>query len=87
LGLGSLDAQRRYARSRRGATSIGDGIEQTTKGIGNTVVAGAKVVGVKLGAAGKAAEPTARHAWARVVQGASDVGRSMSGSFDRPFGR
>ena len=87
MGLGSLDAQRRNARSRTRGQSIGEGIEQTAKAIGNTVVAGAKTAGAKLGEAGKAAEPPARHARRRVVQSASDVGRSVSGFFDRPFGR
>jgi len=71
----------------RGATSIGEGIEQTAKGIGNTVIAGAKTAGARLEQAGTAAEPSARHAWTRVVQGASDVGRSVSGFSDRLFGR
>jgi hypothetical protein len=84
MGLGSLDAQRCNARSRtRGRV----GVVQTAKAIGNTVVAGARTVGVTLEQAGRSAEPTARHARMCVVRGAADVGRIVSRAFGRFFDR
>ena len=58
-----------------GAGKVGEGVEQTAKGIGKTVEEGAKYTGEKLKEAGKAAEPEAK-----------SVGRSITSFFGRLFG-
>lgn len=73
-----------------GAKKIGDGkiaegVEQTAKGIGNTVVEGAKFTGEKFKEAGKAAEPRAKSAWTHVVEGATSFGHSVKNFFTRLF--
>jgi hypothetical protein len=54
-------ATRRVERGGKmiGAGKVGPGLEETAKGVGNTVVEGAKYSGNKLKASGKAAEPAA----------------------------
>ena len=42
---------------------IGEGVEETAKGVGHTVTEGAKYSGEKVKEAGKAAEPPAKSAW------------------------
>jgi len=64
---------------------IGEGVEQTAKGIGNTVVEGAKFSGDKLKEAGKAAEPPAKSAWRNARDGAVDFGHSVKGFFTNLF--
>jgi hypothetical protein len=46
-----------------GQGEVGKGVEQTAKGVGNTVVEGAKFTGEKFKDAGKAAEPPAKSTW------------------------
>lgn len=60
---------------------VGEGVEETAKGIGNTVSEGAKYSGEKLKDAGKAAEPPAKTAWGNARDGAVNVGRSVKGFF------
>ena len=74
-----------------GAKKIGEGkvlegAEETAKGIGKTVVEGAKLTGEKVKEAGKAAEPPARSAWEKVRDGAVDFGQSVKNFFSRLFG-
>ena len=69
-----------------GHGQIGTGVEETAKGIGNTVVEGAKLSGEKLKESGKAAEPQARSAWSNVRTGAVDFGHSVKSFFTRLFG-
>ena len=69
-----------------GDGKIGEGVEQTAKGIGNTVVEGAKYSGEKLKEGGKAAEPKAKSAWENVRDGAADFGHSVKNFFSRLFG-
>ena len=69
-----------------GHGQIGTGVEQTAKGIGNTVVEGAKLTGEKLKESGKAAEPQAKSAWSNVRTGAVDFGHSVKNFFGRLFG-
>jgi hypothetical protein len=64
---------------------IGAGVEETAKGIGNTVVEGAKYSGEKLKEAGKAAEPPAKTAWGNARDGAVAVGHSVKGFFSNLF--
>jgi len=68
-----------------GQGKVGEGIEQTAKGIGNTVVEGAKFSGDKLKAAGQAAEPKAKSTWQNVKDGANSFGQSVKSFFSRLF--
>jgi len=69
-----------------GGGKIGEGVEETAKGIGNTVVEGAKYSGEKIKEGGKAAEPKAKSAWENVRDGAVDFGHSVKNFFSRMFG-
>ena len=69
-----------------GQGEIGKGVAQTAKGVGNTVVEGAKLTGEKLKESGKAAEPQAKSAWSNVRTGAVDFGHGVKNFFTRLFG-
>lgn len=69
-----------------GEGKIGEGVEDAAKGIGKTVVEGAKFSGEKMKEAGKAAEPRAKSAWEQVRDGAADFGLSVKDFFSRLFG-
>jgi hypothetical protein len=69
-----------------GEGKIGEGVEQTAKGIGHTVVEGAKLSGEKIKEGGKAAEPKAKSAWEQVRDGTVDFGKSVKNFFSRLFG-
>jgi len=96
LGLGpavaadrsDVDAATRQVE--RGAHEIGqgkviEGAGQTAKGIGNTIVEGAKYTGEKLGEAGRAAGPAAKTAWDRTKEGAVAFGSSVREFFSNLF--
>ena len=68
-----------------GEGKIGEGVEDTAKGIGKTVVEGAKFSGEKMKEAGKAAEPKAKSAWEQVRDGAADFGKGVTDFFSRLF--
>ena len=68
-----------------GQGKIGEGVEETAKGIGDTVVEGAKYSGEKLKESGKAAEPEAKTAWTNVRDGAVAFGYSVKNFFHRLF--
>jgi hypothetical protein len=68
-----------------GEGQVGQGVEETAKGVGNTVVEGAKYTGEKLKESGKAAEPRAKSAWQNVREGAVDFGSSVKNFFSRLF--
>ena len=68
-----------------GAGKIGEGVEETARGIGNTAVEGAKFTGEKLKESGKAAEPAARSAWENLRDGATAFGNSVKSFFARLF--
>jgi len=68
-----------------GQGKIGDGVEETAKGIGNTVVEGAKYTGEKLKESGKAAEPQAKSAWHNLKETANSFGTSVKNFFTRLF--
>jgi hypothetical protein len=75
-----------------GAKKIGEGkviegVEETAKGIGNTVVEGAKLTGEKFKEAGKAAEPSAKSAWERTKDGAVSFGTSVKNFFKTLFSK
>jgi hypothetical protein len=68
-----------------GQGKIGEGVEETAKGIGKTVVEGARYSGDKLKEAGKAAEPKAKTTWQHVKEGASSFGQSVKNFFSNLF--
>jgi len=68
-----------------GQGKVGDGVEETAKGIGNTVVEGAKYTGEKLKESGKAAEPEAKSAWHSLKETANSFGTSVKNFFTRLF--
>ncbi len=68
-----------------GDGKVGEGVEETAKGIGKTVVEGAKYTGEKLKESGKAAEPKAKSAWESTKDGAVSFGHSVKNFFSRLF--
>jgi hypothetical protein len=68
-----------------GDGKIGEGAEETAKGVGNTVVEGAKYSGEKIKESGQAAEPRAKSAWQNVRDGAVDFGHSVKNFFTQMF--
>src|SRR5918996_3122807 len=68
-----------------GEGKVGDGVEETAKGIGNTVVEGAKYTGEKLKESGKAAEPEAKSTWRNVKDTANSVGSTVKNFFAKMF--
>jgi len=64
---------------------VGKGVEETAKGVGHTVVEGAKYTGEKFKEAGKAAEPPAKSSWQNVKEGASSFGHSVKNFFTKLF--
>lgn len=78
------DATRRV---ESGAKTAGEGIKETAKGVGNTVVEGAKVAGDRMRDAGQAAEPDAKSAWDHVKEGATAFGHSVKNFFTRLAGK
>ena len=70
-----------------GKGEVGEGVRETAKGVGETVVEGAKYTGDKLKEAGRAAEPEARSAWNYTRDGAIAFGRSVRDFFASLFSR
>src|SRR5687768_5986121 len=68
-----------------GDGKVGDGVEQTAKGIGNTVVEGAKYTGEKLKESGKAAESEAKSTWSNLKETANSFGTSVKNFFTTLF--
>jgi hypothetical protein len=68
-----------------GEGKVGDGVEQTAKGIGSTVVEGAKYTGEKLKESGKAAEPEAKSTWSNLKDTANSFGTSVKTFFTKLF--
>ena len=66
---------------------VGEGVEETAKGIGKTVSEGAKYSGEKLKEAGKAAEPSAKTAWGNARDSAVGIGQSVTGFFTNLFSK
>ena len=66
---------------------VGEGVEETAKGVGKTVSEGAKYSGEKLKEAGKAAEPTAKTAWGNTRDGAVGFGHAVKGFFSTLFSK
>jgi hypothetical protein len=68
-----------------GDGKVGEGVEQTAKGIGKTVEEGAKYTGEKLKEAGKSAEPEAKSAGRSFRDSAVSFGHSVKNFFTRLF--
>ena len=68
-----------------GDGKIGQGVEDTAKGIGHTVVEGAKYTGEKLKESGEAAKPQAKSSWESVKDGANSFGTGVKNFFTRLF--
>ena len=73
-----------------GQGKLGDGVEETAKGIGHTVAEGAKFTGEKFKEAGKAAEPPAKGIWGNLKEGnvkesANALGGTVKNFFTRMF--
>lgn len=68
-----------------GQGKVGDGVEETAKGIGNTVAEGAKYTGEKLKESGKAAEPEAKSTWQNLKESANSFGGTVKNFFTRLF--
>ena len=64
---------------------IGEGVEETAKGVGHTVTEGAKYSGEKVKEAGKAAEPPAKSAWGSARDSAVGFGTSVKRFFTNLF--
>ena len=64
-----------------------EGVEETAKGVGNTVVEGAKYSGEKLKEAGRAAEPPAKSVWSNARDGAIGIGTTVKSFFTNLFSR
>lgn len=69
-----------------GEGKVGDGVEETAKGIGNTVAEGAKYTGEKFKESGKAAEPQANSTWHNLKETANSVGGTVKNFFTKLFG-
>jgi hypothetical protein len=67
------------------SSQIGDGVQETAKGVGTTVSEGAKYSGEKLKDAGQATEAPAKTAWGHVRDGAVGVGHSVKSFFTNLF--
>jgi hypothetical protein len=68
-----------------GDGKVGQGVAETARGIGHTVVEGAKFTGEKLKESGKAAEPHARTTWENFKGGAAAFGATITTFFSRLF--
>ena len=73
-----------------GDGKVGTGAEEMAKGVGNTVVEGAKFSGEKLKESGQAAKPPAKSAWQHLKEGsvkqsADAFGSSVKNFFSRLF--
>jgi hypothetical protein len=73
-----------------GDGQVGTGVEETAKGVGHTVVEGAKYTGEKFKESGQAAKPPAKSAWQHLKDGsvkesANAFGSSVKSFFTRLF--
>jgi len=69
-----------------GQGRIGDGVEETAKGIGKTVAEGAKFTGEKLKESGRAAQPEAKSTWQNLKETANAFGGTVKSFFTSLFG-
>jgi hypothetical protein len=91
LAADSSKVNQATGQVKSGAKEIGDGkvgtgVEDTAKGIGNTVVEGAKYTGEKLKESGDAAKPQAKSAGHSFRDGFDSFGTSVKRFFTKLFG-
>jgi hypothetical protein len=67
------------------SSQVGDGVQETARGIGTTVSEGAKYSGEKLKDAGQATEAPAKSAWGHTRDGVVGVGHSVKSFFTNLF--
>lgn len=67
------------------SNQIGNGVQETAKGIGTTVSEGAKYSGEKLKDAGQATEAPAKSAWGHARDSAVGVGHTVKNFFSSLF--
>jgi hypothetical protein len=70
---------------KMGQGEVGEGVEETAKGIGNTIVEGAKFTGEKFKEAGRAAETPAKAAGDKAGDGAGSFGQAVKNFFRTLF--
>lgn len=68
-----------------GDGQIGQGVEDTAKGVGKTIVEGAKYTGEKFKESGKAAEPQTKSAWQSFKDSAYSFGSGVKNFFTTMF--
>ncbi len=69
-----------------GQGKLGDGVEETAKGVGKTVAESAKFTGEKFKDAGKAAEPQAKGFWGNLKEGnVKESANSLGGTVKNFF--
>ncbi|HEV8475219.1 MAG TPA: hypothetical protein VGR82_20770 [Methylomirabilota bacterium] len=68
-----------------GDGKVGDGVEETAKGVGHTVVEGAKFSGEKFKESGQAAKPPAKSAWEHLKDGSVKESANAFGSTVKTF--
>ena len=86
---GADDSKVKAATSQveSGAKKIPDGVTETAKGVGNTVVEGGKYSGEKVKDAAHATAPPAKSAWDDARDGAVGVGHSVKTFFTSLFSK
>ncbi len=75
------------SKVKAGTSRVGKGAEETAKGIGTTVVEGAKYSGEKVKEAGQAAEAPAKSAWGNARDGVVGFGHSVKTFFTSLFSK
>ena len=70
---------------RIGDGQLGTGVEETAKGVGHTVVEGAKFGGEKVKESGQAAAPPAKSAWQHLKEGSVKASADAFGSSVKRF--
>jgi hypothetical protein len=73
--------------SQVGSATNGRSVEDTAKGVGNTVVEGANVAGEKVQEAGRAAQPQVEDTLHKVKDGAEAAGASVKNFVNKLFGK
>jgi hypothetical protein len=68
-----------------GDGKVGTGVESTAKGVGNTVVEGAKFTGEKFKESGQAAKAPAKSAWQHLKDGSVKESANAFGSSVKSF--
>jgi gas vesicle protein len=69
----------------RGAQQVGQGITETAREVGNTVVESVKRTGETLRQAGETVVPEAQNAWEQVRDGATTMSRKVGTFLERLF--